>query len=304
MEEITVKEWPTFNEASKLNGTNWFQWHTQMDLLLRMKKAIGFADGTLVRPAAVAGHAVWDHNDVLVRGIITFAIDQSIMHGLDQRSAAALWTSLKGRYAAKEPQMYMNKRSTLHELKYANGESFEEHVKKYRATVEECNNYADEDNGFHRVEKAEATIQFINTFDESWSGLRQTTVDWKDFDKTVSRYEAEYQRRFRSNGSEIALKVYNSSLVCTNCRKRGHTHDKCWAKGGGMEGQGPRYFRRNQNQDSGSASALNVDTPYIAFMAGVSRLDKESWIGDSGCTTHMAHDRRYFIDYRPLEETR
>ena len=30
----------------------------------------------------------------------------------------------------------------------------------------------------------------------------------------------------------------NKVVVCTNCKKKGHIKENCWAKGGGKEGQG------------------------------------------------------------------
>jgi hypothetical protein len=34
---------------------------------------------------------------------------------------------------------------------------------------------------------------------------------------------------------------------CENCKRTGHTMERCWAKGGGMEGQGPRARQSNPN---------------------------------------------------------
>lgn len=47
-----------------------------------------------------------------------------------------------------------------------------------------------------------------------------------------------------SNTTPKSNKTDKSSLVCENCKKRYHTKENCWAKGGGKEGQGP-----NQNKD-------------------------------------------------------
>ncbi len=49
-------------------------------------------------------------------------------------------------------------------------------------------------------------------------------------------------RKDEKDAQERALKAAEDSkgkLKCTNCKKKGHTVDRCWAKGGGAEGQGP-----------------------------------------------------------------
>ncbi|KAF9515393.1 hypothetical protein BS47DRAFT_1293989 [Hydnum rufescens UP504] len=41
------------------------------------------------------------------------------------------------------------------------------------------------------------------------------------------------------NHGKCSNSVGNSGPPCTNCRKPGHMKEKCYSKGGGMEGQGP-----------------------------------------------------------------
>ena len=60
-----------------------------MKLLLQIKKVFGLTDEMVVRPADADQRVIWDANNVLIRGMIIFAIDPSIMHGLEQASMAA-----------------------------------------------------------------------------------------------------------------------------------------------------------------------------------------------------------------------
>ena len=46
----------------------------------------------------------------------------------------------------------------------------------------------------------------------------------------------------------------NGDLVCSNCGKRGHTIHRCWAKGRGAEGEGPKNWRMRQPNNNHSNS--------------------------------------------------
>jgi hypothetical protein len=93
-------------------------------------------------------------------------------------------------------------------------------------------------------------------------------------------------------------------LKCTNCKKNGHTMDRCWAKGGGMEGKGPRRRGVNGGSNSGSntpgekptdAKLAEIDPSITEDVAWVARQsdakhDRNAvhrWILDSGATTHI-----------------
>jgi len=54
-------------------------------------------------------------------------------------------------------------------------------------------------------------------------------------------------RSKRDNSDQNMRKLRRPDLQCTNphCLKKGHTINRCWAKGGGQEGRGPKNNKRN-----------------------------------------------------------
>jgi hypothetical protein len=106
------------------------------------------------------------------------------------------------------------------------------------------------------------------------------------------------------------LKLKNLNLLCTNCHKKGHTVDRCWAKGGGQEGKGPKNCNSSGKMDdnknakdkstdvleikSVEANLAKMDPSITKTYAWVAKSKKPSeikkttdWVLDSGATTHI-----------------
>ena len=97
----------------------------------------------------------------------------------------------------------------------------------------------------------------------------------------------------------------NKDKECYNCYKKGHIASKCWAKGGGKEGQGPKGQKgsgkgncANQAQDNVKMNL--IDVIYMATTINSSRkISKYDWILDPGTTSHICTARNAFTDYYP-----
>ncbi|KAJ3867403.1 hypothetical protein EV359DRAFT_78560 [Lentinula novae-zelandiae] len=49
------------------------------------------------------------------------------------------------------------------------------------------------------------------------------------------------------------------TITCHNCGKPGHIPKKCWGKGGGMEGQGPKHNNLNKTGTGTNTKATTSD---------------------------------------------
>ena len=139
--------------------------------------------------------------------------------------------------------------------------------------------------------------------------------------------------------SNNSSKLRYPNLQCTNpnCLKKGHTIERCWAKGGGLEGKGPKNLnggkgggkggKRNEKSvgkqpsagdakiaafDSGATiEEIIADNPAeetVAWMAvtrgEVPKNCHTDWILDSGATTHISSFRDEFSTYHEFTRPR
>ena len=131
-------------------------------------------------------------------------------------------------------------------------------------------------------------------------------------------------------GSEYANLAATSSIrkhpnnpkgvVCSNCQKKSHDVDHCWAKGGGMEGQGPP--RKSPGPLSGPTAAVVTETAAVVsslpdttppgFLGDLSCAALPDEFGlfaqktvtalmDSGASSHLIQSKEYFWTYVPSQ---
>jgi hypothetical protein len=100
---------------------------------------------------------------------------------------------------------------------------------------------------------------------------------------------------------------------CTNCKKKGHTKEKCWAKGGGKEGQGPKQSQNKKSKkkkgrekvhtvNEASASSSDKDNDMVFTNSPAIFLTKNdlefTHILDTGVSAHMAPHKNLLRSYK------
>ena len=66
-------------------------------------------------------------------------------------------------------------------------------------------------------------------------------------DSIIQLLKAQYDKK-KTQSTNVEEAFVGTSkkkvTICTNCKKKGHTIENCWSKGGGKEGQGPKQKKR------------------------------------------------------------
>jgi hypothetical protein len=91
---------------------------------------------------------------------------------------------------------------------------------------------------------------------------------------------------------------------CTNpnCKRIGHTIERCWAEGGGAEGQGPSKIPDGQSTSKSNKKDTKVDVLMAEEHTG--STSSSEWIVDSGASSHICAHRDWFSSYISLTPPR
>src|SRR5258708_3537690 len=112
----------------------------------------------------------------------------------------------------------------------------------------------------------------------------------------------------------------HSKVVCSNCKKEGHSIEKCWSVGGGAKGQGPKkkwskssmkskhgQGQANVSKDNSSSSVshsiliLRSKEDVLLSHNTPSHSNSIYFIIDSRASAHMCPDQSYFLSYKKLD---
>jgi hypothetical protein len=77
---------------------------------------------------------------------------------------------------------------------------------------------------------------------------------------------------------------------CRNCGKKEHYVKDCWAKGGGKEGQAPKWFKwfKQPSKDTAKQSE-EKDFAFVSKEVAYAAISASDWLADSAAvTTHIA----------------
>ena len=132
------------------------------------------------------------------------------------------------------------------------------------------------------------------------------------------------KRRGRTRiGAQGAQGEGDGRIECSNCHRKGHLFENCWAKGGGKEGQGPyqgkgkaKEVKASTSRRKGAAhlaTSKNDDSSYSdssVLWANANVLEarasqppnatSQQWIADSGSTHHLSPLKPESSSYVPF----
>lgn len=147
---------------------------------------------------------------------------------------------------------------------------------------------------------------FVSTIFASMTDLENADPDY------IARkiFEEDMRRSERSEDANLATQI-----KCQNCNKKGHLKSDCYSKGGGKEGQGPRQIARRKKEEADSkvkqVQLAEDNAFHVSHMASAEKSQDENcslstpkwshdtWIADSGASSHIANRREMFTEYTP-----
>lgn len=246
---------PLSISVTKLQGAaDYRTWRRSMEIQLASKRKLGFVQGTEIKSTTDATYALqWEtcNNMVLswIHNNISDAIKASVLF---INSSAEIWKQLETRFQLSNGSRKYKLSKDLYSLKQ-NGKSLVEYYTTLSALWEELEamsnlpvvtSTSDEIKTLLKaiqVQKDESRLfQFLNGLDEKFGAQRSQLLMSSPLPSVemacAAIQQEESQRDALHNQDEEISAMFSKSLnvnpdkqlVCTACKRRGHSAEKCW----------------------------------------------------------------------------
>ena len=281
----------------------------------------------------------WKKGDAKARTRIELAIgDAEMIHISGAVSAREMWEQLT---MVKESRGRLGILATRRALYRATAdENFEmvDHISKLQKLQEELHIMGSP------VPDEDFVMILVTSLPESWDnytsaylGSSGNKPELRSHEIIAILLDEDRRRKGRSSNSDAALQAKGKSWhgkkgkdhdkECYNCKKKGHLAKDCWAKGGGMEGKGPKGRKGPSREKANQAEEVNTDLNEVSYLSNSSLIPfkikdghidigeitcmanispnslKNDWYLDSGTTSHISNDRNAYTDFYPIQGT-
>jgi gag-polypeptide of LTR copia-type len=235
----------------------------------------------------------WEVDNQKVRSLLMIKVNESTaMHIMFLTTAKAMWEKLSARFDGQSGSNKLRKLNALMELTYRGGHKARDHVGQMSMLISELKmsgqfNWDDLHVLFLLRSMPQnpdwaATIASLKTRNQGELTVDETVSILIERDDELQKNKTTPATR-EPRHAENAFIATSKSGKCSNCKKIGHTRERCWQVGGGQAGQGPIQSRggaRNPQRVNAAATLMtsaNVGRPGLIF--------EDRWIFDSAAPT-------------------
>ncbi|PPQ82316.1 hypothetical protein CVT24_002271 [Panaeolus cyanescens] len=224
----------------------------------------------------------WDQRDAWALILITFNIKNPVGLGVDiDGTAADAWRSLETQYRFVSEIAVVNAENELRNLRYIDGNDLNTHLADLRMRWTYANSIG------ASINDRDFRMIVIQSLPASWDHMVTTLYTSPTSADTIARLRMHWDRVNRQGigrssssstaSATIALPANTNTtarfqLRCTNsnCKRRGHTIENCYWRGGGKEGQFPPGFGKRGGglpSAQGQSNATSTTSGTIANVA-------------------------------------
>ena len=297
------------SRITKLNNCTYQTWKFKVELLL-IKEEVW---DTISRDPPTVMTDKWQTKDNKARASIGLLLEDSQLHLVRKETTARdMWTALKQYH---EKSTLSNKVSLLRKLcalKLAETGDMESHLAQMEDLIDQLSSLGE------TLADQLTVALFLSSLPESYGTLITALETRPEADLTThlvkNKLVEEYKRRIESvsvsastgNQDQQALKVSRpgtksddgarsassrnqSSMACFFCKKPGHLKKDCRKYA--------EWKRKHPEHKANAAQHQNETvSEYACFRAGEIEHNSGSWYIDSGASSHMCSDRKFFVE--------
>ncbi|KAL2945484.1 Retrovirus-related Pol polyprotein from transposon TNT 1-94 [Bienertia sinuspersici] len=238
--------------VEKLEGSgNFRSWKRSMEIALASKRKLGFVTGEEKKDNldAVKSEAWETCNNMVISWILTNVSESIKKSVMFVGSAQEIWKQLENRFSIANGSRKYQLCKAMYEMKQLN-KKISDYYTELKCLWEEFEALKDYPpisrlntemsayvNAVKKEEEEQKLFQFLNGLNDQFSTLRShilmmSPLPMVDVACGMLQQEESQQQIFNQPKEEaegFAMLGRRTELTCSNCNKRGHSVEKCWA---------------------------------------------------------------------------
>ena len=316
-----------------LTGSNFPTWKIHCKMALMKEGLWKIVDGTETDPGgddATIQAKFLERKEKALANIVLH-VHESLLYLLgDPQDPVAVWKKLSDQFQKKSWANKLALRRKLHSLKLKDDGSVQQHIKSLMEVFQELSIIGDV------VEEEDRVVHLLASLPKSYSMLvtaLEANTDVPQLETVTERLLHEERKLMEKRGEEKGRNDSESRAlaaaattpgrhgtggagpICYHCGKSGHIMRNCQKFKEMIEAKKKKKRekenanvaeekKRNQNQDSSDSECGFVVTSTVTdhALSSCSKIDKESWLVDSGAGRHMCNNEESFTELRDLDE--
>jgi len=267
------------------NGLNWISYRERMTWAFKCRRWSEHLSTTTVPQRyldagdinGISPQARWASEEYTAKEMIAESIPDHVFNRIKTKTTTMeVWDTIKGLYQSRSKIIDLNKR--LQNAKCGEDDDIRAHINKLDDMREWLSAMGKD------IDDQEFALILLGSLPTSYAPTTSPmniTADMTGIrlditpDRVTRLATEEYDRRMIAtgkfdNGPDEAFatedqKKNRSNFECYNCHKKGHVKSKCWAKGGGKEGQRPPRnkdrINNNRNNRNSNINQNNDNAP-------------------------------------------
>ena len=278
------------------DGNNWFEWHGTIWSAAGACGVQGYLEGTIPKPSLhkpgmtptstnywgskTPSPEEWEQPNAYAKSIIDLNVKNPIGHGIQpMHTAAEAWSTLKDIHNTPSDMGLLNANNALCAIKHVDGTNIIAHFTRMHEAWAKINAQG------RKMDDLTFRTIIIASMPKEWDliiGTLFTLKTSKEVIASLTLYDttlAHHRKPVLQPTQALATtqtRTNCSNEVCSNpnCKHIGHTIERCFKAGGGMEGQYPDWWRRkgnatggrNSNQTPGTTPTPSKPTENVAIV--------------------------------------
>jgi LTR polyprotein gag-polypeptide-like protein/Pol polyprotein len=280
------------------DGSNWITYCDHISWLLKIR---GLSDH-LTSIAATAPYKststvngltpeeCWTADKNAASQLIGAMIPNSVFHKIKMANHVKdLWDTLKALFEGKSRTLLIDLGRKLQNTCYSDNEDVHAHLKKLADLHERLSTFGRtvDDNEYVSVLIGSLSTSYdttINTLTTSCDVTNTDITPTAIIQIATNEYEKHLLCKGKGKTQDEAFTAKEQhknkckNVECFNCHRKGHYKSKCWAKGGGKEGEGPKKSGKcEDSEDKSKDKAKDKCTRDSTNAASENSSDDKSW---------------------------